>query len=513
MPHTKRICVSSAQKERVQVSGRLEMGLTKSEPLVLAMDVLRKASKRAFRLPISVRLTLWYGLSMLVLLGLFSGLMITTYHWNQHSLLHQRLFNAQSELLQDIDLEEGVPRLSPALGEREDEWRLGAPFGIYARLLSPGGAVWDQSANFEDRPAFRPLLPTGHRLQEVDLDWQGQPFRTMYVPVEQDERVAGWLEVSAQAPPPMHYRGAGWPVVGAMLITVLLGLLGGYFLARRALRPVVRLTAAANQINASALNIRLPADAQVRDELTDLAETFNTMLARLEASFERERRFTANAAHELLNPLASVQNEAEVTLRRPRTALEYQQTLRTILADAQRLGRLVEQLLDLARLEAGTEQQREAVDVAALCRQHLAPWKDRATRCQIALQFEGGHPVCVAVRAAHLETVLDNLLENAFKYTPAGRRVQVKVIHDQQHALLSVADTGIGFEPGTAERLFDRFYRAETAEVQAQSGNGLGLAIVQAIVRAYGGTLQATSGGLGEGSTFTVRFPLKMEAG
>jgi len=451
---------------------------------------------------------------MLVLLGLFSGLMITTYHWNQHSLLHQRLFNAQSELLQDIDLEAGVPRLDPLLAEREDELRLDAPFGIFVRLLSPEGAVWDQSANFENRSAFRPLLPAGHRLREVDLDWQGQPFRTMYVPVEQGDQVAGWLEVSGQAPPPtMHYHGAGWPVAGAMLITVVLGLMGGYVLARHAMRPVVRLTAAANQINASALDRRLPTDAQLRDELTDLAETFNTMLARLEASFERERRFTANAAHELLNPLASVQNEAEVTLRRPRAAHEYQQTLRTILTDAQRLGRLVEQLLDLARLEAGTEQQSKVVNVTALCRQHMATWEERATRCQIALRFEGDTSAFVAVRAMHLETVLDNLLENALKYTPAGGSVQVKVTRGENYALLSVADTGIGFEPGTAERLFDRFYRVDTAEVQTQSGNGLGLAIVQAIVRAYGGTLAATSAGLGEGSTFTVQFPLKRGTG
>lgn len=471
------------------------------------MEALDKTSKRAFRLPISIRLTLWYGLSMLVLLGLFSGLMVTTYHWNQHSLLHQRLFKAQSDLLQDIDLEEGVPRLDPALVEREDELRLDAPFGIYVRLLSPEGAVWEQSANFEKLPAFRPMVPSEQRIREVDLDWQGQPFRTMYVPVEWDDQVAGWLEVSGQTPP-MHYRGAGWSVALAMLITVVLALLGGYALAGHALRPVVRLTDAANQINASALNIRLPTDTHLSDELTDLAETFNTMLARLEASFERERRFTANAAHELLNPLAAVRNEAEVTLRRPRAAHEYQQTLHTILTDAQRLGRLVEQLLGLARLEAGTEKQSEVVDLTALCHQHIAAWEERAARCQVALRFEGSTPAFVAARAAHLETVLDNLLENALKYTPSGGWVQVSITQAQQHAILAVADSGIGFEPGTAERVFDRFYRAETSDVQAQPGNGLGLAIVQAIVRTYGGKLTATSAGLGQGSRFIVQFPL-----
>jgi two-component system OmpR family sensor kinase len=186
--------------------------------------------------------------------------------------------------------------------------------------------------------------------------------------------------------------------------------------------------------------------------------------------------------------------------------------LRTILTDTQRLGRLVEQLLDLARLEASAETQGEVADLAAIGRQQVAAWQERAAHRQITLTVENSKPVFVAVREAHLETLLDNLLKNALKYTPPGGWVKVEIKQERMYASLVVSDSGIGFEPDVAERLFDRFYRAETSEVQAQSGNGLGLAIVQAIVRAYGGKLTATSAGLGEGSRFTVQLPRREEA-
>lgn len=464
------------------------------------------STKGSFRLPISLRLTLWYGLSMLVLLALFSGLLLTSYHLNQHSLLHQRLFGTQSELIAQIDLKAGVPRLDPSLAQHEGALRMDAPFGTYVRLLSPEGAVLDQSANFHNQADLRPSLPAEPRIEEVSLHWQRRNFRAMYAPVLHSDELVGWLEVSAQSRGVEHQL-AGWPVAVAILFTMSLALLGGYLLARHALRPVVRLTEAANEINAAVLNIRLPTDAHLRDELTDLAETFNTMLARLQASFEREQRFTANAAHELLNPLAAVRNEAEVTLRRSRTPDEYQQTLQKILSDAQRLGRLVEQLLDLARLEAGSEIQGAPVKVAEVCREKQGEWEELAVGCGINLQCDVQEHVVVAMHRAHLETLFHNLLENALKYTSSGGWVTLSVAQEEDMACLAVGDSGIGFEPEIAEQLFDRFYRADTSDVQAHPGNGLGLAIVQAITRAYGGTLVAISAGPGQGSLFTVRIP------
>ncbi len=459
-----------------------------------------------FRLPISLRLTLWYGLSMLLLLGLFGGLLVTSLHWIQHIVLHQRLFKAQSDLVHHVVVEEGRPRITPALAELGGAFRAQGAFGTYVRLLSPEGQVWEQSVNYKDAVTFEPVLPEQPQIAEVDLEWQDLPFRAFYAPILSEDKLVGWLEVSGFAWQ-VQFHQVGAPVTMAILVTVLLALGGGYVLARRALKPVAQLTEAANRITASELNIRLPVDTRLRDELTDLAETFNTMIARLSTSFERERRFTADAAHELLNPLAAVRNEAEVALRRPRETAAYQQTLHTILTDVKRLGKMIEQLLQLARLDADADVQRETVEVSRLCREHVAQWEAAAQERQIRLGCRAEEEAFVAVHALHLDAVLDNLLENAVKYTPEGGWVEVAVEADDREVSLSVADSGIGFEPDVAGRLFDRFHRGATPDVHAQPGSGLGLAIVRAIVQAYGGSITAASEGPNRGSRFVVRFP------
>ena len=459
-----------------------------------------------FRLPISMRLTLWYGLSMLVLLGLFGGLLAASLHWNQHIVLHQRLFKAPSDLVQHVVVEAGGLKLSPALAELGGAFRAEGAFGTYVRLLSPEGRVLERSVNYKDSDVFAPVLPEQPRIAEVDLEWQGLPFRAFYAPILAEEELVGWLEVSGFAWQ-VQFHLVGVPMGFAILVTVLLALGGGYVLARRALRPVARLTDAANRITASELKIQLPVEKRWRDELTDLAETFNTMIARLGASFDRERRFTADAAHELLNPLAAVRNEAEVALRRPREAAAYQQTLRTILTDVERLGTMIEQLLQLARIDADADLQREAVELGRLSREAVARWHAAAADRQLRLACRAEQPAYVRANAIHLDTVLDNLLDNAVKYTPEGGTIDVAVASNATHVSLSVTDTGIGFDPDAAARLFDRFHRAAAPAVHAQPGSGLGLAIVQAIVQAYGGSITAFSEGPGQGSRFVVRLP------
>ena len=463
-------------------------------------------SSPRFRLPISLRLTLWYGLSMLVLLVLFGGLLVTSLHWNHHILLHQRLFKAQSDLVQHVSIEEGKPVLRPGIAELGGVFKTEGALGIYARLLSPEGDIWDRSYNFRENDAFEPALPGQPEMVEMDRTWQGQPIRSLYAPIRAEDTVVGWMEVSAYSLS-LEIHLISFPVGLAILVTVLLALGGGYVLARRALLPVTQLTEAANRITASELSIQLPVEKRWRDELTDLAETFNTMITRLGASFARERRFTADAAHELLNPLASVRNEAEVALRRPREPAAYQQTLSTILTDVERLGTMIEQLLELARIDADADIQRERLNMGALCQEATTRWQAAASDRQLDLTCRTAPTAFVRANVIHLEAVFDNLLENALKYTPAGGAVEVAVGGEGAFVSLVVTDSGIGFDPKAAERLFDRFHRAVTPDVHAQPGSGLGLAIVQAIVQAYGGSITASSEGLGCGSRFVVQIP------
>ncbi len=458
------------------------------------------------RLPISVRLTLWYGLSMVFLLGLFLVLMVTSFHWSQHLLLHQRLFQAQSELVPHVQFVDGVPQLSPPLSARSEAFRQAGNFGMYVRVLSPTGSIWDQTPNFAGAAPLTPVVPEQEALTEIEHHWQGAAVRSMYVPLMDGETLVGWLEASAFAWD-IHQHVPGASLLLSILLTVLVALGGGYVLARRALRPVARLTQAADALTASDLSIRLPMPDRLRDELTDLAATFNTMLERLETAFNRERRFTANAAHELLNPLAAIRNEAEVGLRQERTPAAYQQALAAIREDATRLGTMVEQLLLIARLDTEAAPAAEPVNLGALCEERAQMWQRRAEKHNLHLTLSTEADVTLIAYADHLGTALDNLLDNAVKYTPPGGSVTIFVRKTPDEAVLEVRDTGIGFDADTAPHLFNRFYRPDTPEVQAQAGSGLGLAIVQTIVQTYGGTVTAHSDGPGQGSVFTMRFP------
>ncbi|WP_243664558.1 sensor histidine kinase, partial [Rhodothermus marinus] len=229
------------------------------------------------------------------------------------------------------------------------------------------------------------------------------------------------------------------------------------------------------------LTARLPVPNGVRDELTELAETFNDLLARLAASLERERRFTDNAAHELLTPLSALRSELEVALRRPRQAAYYREVLEEALRDVERMTETVRGLLHLARLERTDAHERaRPTDLVERCQSRLKDWQVRFE--QAGLRFEAVLPehAWVCVVPEYLDEVLDNLLSNACKYTPPGGQVRLEVHRLDGQIRLRVTDNGIGFDPAEAAHLFDRFYRGRSAE--GRPGSGLGLAIVRAIV-------------------------------
>ena len=462
---------------------------------------------------ISARLTIWYGVSFLILSGLMVGILVTSFLANQHALLQHRLFSEQNKLIVEVMGEAEAPAFVPALSQRTGAYRVADPFGMYVRLLSPEGKVLDQSANFSGRVAFDPVLPSSRTDMTIrDLTWENQWLRSMYVPLhDEDETLKGWLEVSGYewdlSHPMLELR---WPFILSIVFTMILASLGGYGLARRALKPVALLTKAANEIKATDLSVRLPVNTPVQDELTELAKTFNSMLARLEASFDLDRRFTANAAHELLNPLTNLRNKAEVARRRPRNVAAYQRILDTMLLDILRMGSLVEGLLQLSRAEALDGSCQERFDLSTLCVARVARIQSKAEKQNIDLQHYIKPQVFISAHAAHLETVLDNLLENALKYTHQGGTITVKLSTGTHLVRLAISDTGIGFSDAERDQLFNRFFRSGAPEVQAQQGCGLGLALVRTLVETYGGIVSGYSKGKSQGSTFEVSFPLSL---
>jgi heavy metal sensor kinase len=293
-------------------------------------------------------------------------------------------------------------------------------------------------------------------------------------------------------------------LMGPLALASALG--GGYLLARKALAPVERIAATADEMTAVRLHQRL-AVANPDDELGRLAQTLNGMIARLERSFEEIRRFTADAAHELRTPLSVLRNEAEVALRNPRDPEHYRQVLEGQIDEVARLSRLVEQLLFLCREDSGSAR----VEHQAICwdrvihgvadHMHVV-----AEEKGVTLDVADLAPCRVQGDEDHLRRLLFNLLDNAIKYTPAGGRVTVRTECLNGRASLRVSDTGVGISPEHLPRVFDRFYRVDPARGRETGGLGLGLAISRAIAESHGGTLEIEST-LGQGTRLTLTLP------
>jgi heavy metal sensor kinase len=295
----------------------------------------------------------------------------------------------------------------------------------------------------------------------------------------------------------------------AIPLVLLLGSYGGLLLANQALRPVDRITRAAEQLAAGDLTERVPEPAKM-DEIGRLAATFNHMISRLQAAFERQKQFTSDASHELRTPLAVMRGDIEITLRRERTAEEYKRALESSLEEIVRLSRLVEDLLTLARGDAGSvELRREPVDLSKLCQQMVEYISPLADQKEQTLGYDGPEAaVMICADLLRLKQLLLNLLDNAIKYAEPHDRITLGLKSEEKDAVITVSDTGRGIPPEDLPHIFDRFFRrsAKTADRSA-TGFGLGLSIVKWIVDSHGGKIEAQSEP-GKGTTFTVRLPL-----
>lgn len=465
------------------------------------------------RLSISLRLTVGYALTLALLLGAFAVFSYLRFHEGLHRDFEHHLAHETRALRPFVVLTADGPTLPEAERIEAVAVRTGGTHGTYVRLLDAAGRVRYESPNFAGMPPLETPLPATGAVFARSRTWNGMPARLLYTPLpEAPGQPVGWLVVTGfewslhQELDRLASTLALGTLVG-MLLSVVLGL----WLGRRALRPVARMTDAANHIGSTDLQARLPVADGVHDELTDLAEAFNGLIGRLDEAVKHEKRFAANAAHELLTPLASLRTAAEVALRRDRTAEEYRRVLAGAVEEATRLSDVVDGLLALARAEKRPSQEG-ATDLAQRASEVTVAMAERARSKEIDLSIAGDGHVWAGIGDVAARTALANLLDNALKYTPAKGRVQVRVVARGADAVVQVTDTGIGLSSSDASRVFDRFFRASTADVHAQTGSGLGLSVVQSLALAHGGAVHVESTGPGHGSTFTLSVPLAQPA-
>jgi heavy metal sensor kinase len=282
------------------------------------------------------------------------------------------------------------------------------------------------------------------------------------------------------------------------------GCLLGWFLAGKALEPVLSVARAAQRISGSNLSLRIPTrDAE--DELDFLIATFNRMIERLETSFQQIRQFSTDVSHELRTPLTALRGQLEVALLTAKTTEQHREAILDSLQDIERLSQIVRALLQLSQAESGQLTLRKAaLDLGEAAQSMAEQFQVLADEAGVRLTAETESIVTDADRV-QVERLLSNLLSNAIKYTPAGGRVLLKVSRMGENAEIAVEDTGGGIPPEHLPHIFDRFYRVpgQTPE----RGLGLGLSFVAWIAKAHGGAV-AVESEPGKGTRFTVRFPL-----
>jgi signal transduction histidine kinase len=299
----------------------------------------------------------------------------------------------------------------------------------------------------------------------------------------------------------IHWLGAVPPLI-SLGLWALAAAIGRHF-ARRALAPLTLMAESARAMPFD--DGRLPSPG-TGDELEDFARSFNGLLDRQRVALERQKQFTGQASHQLRTPLAAVIAAIEVTRRRGRTVEEHERVLARLHDDATRLWRIVEALLFLARADAEAElPDLERLDLAAWAGDHLRAWSGHERAADLHVEGCDGDPPWTRAHRPLLGQLLDNLLENACKYSGPGTPITVRAWGEPGTVALSVEDRGSGIPAGDLPRVFEPFYRAESARLLGHPGVGLGLAVAERIAATHGGTISAESEP-GRGSRFVVRL-------
>lgn len=469
------------------------------------------------------QLMFWYSF-VFALLMVFSGLLFyTRLQTTLAASLDTELQLQAQQIAGDITYEQGegitahdatadLPGFNPSSKVQHSPPPADVSLDILVRVLDKKGAP------LRTTPAFYALIiPPQSVTQPLHgLPWQGtistvdgQAVRLYSRALVADNEIFGVVQVGTtltQVDTTLQDVSVELLLLAPFMLT--LGGLISYWLTTRAFMPIERLIKTARKIKAGDLRQRVPVP-RPHDEVRDLALTLNEMIEHLEQAFARQQRFVADASHELRTPVAVIRNKADMALMQIFPPDEHLIVFRSIYHETERLGHLISNLLELARLDEGqVRQKKEVVRLDHLVRAVAEMTEPLATEHQVSMQVEATEPVRVYGDEARLLEVVMNLTENAILYNNSEGTISLSVKSEDDQALLVVRDTGIGIAPEHIPHLVERFYRADPARTHTTGGNsGLGLAIVDGIVRAHGGSLSIESQ-LGQGSTFTVALPV-----
>ena len=465
-------------------------------------------SRRPWSLSIALRLTAWYALSAFALIFAATAFL----YW----VLATNLVREDARLLvDDLDTVRMLVRAAPAGNWPRPLFSRGSAPGdreLYVRLLNPRGAVVVETGGMGQElpppaPTFLAAIRSSNGAGADVLSSSGERFQVLTAP----DAAVGYVQVAVNRSDEEHllalYRARlGW-VLSLSLVTCTVV---GFLIARAGMRPIQRIGRTAERIGSSTLHERIPI-AGLPAELSILAETFNTMLDRLEDSFARASRFSDDVAHELRTPIHNLRGEIEVALARPRTPSEYSEVLSSCLEESGRLSRVIQSLLFLARADNATEPlQRESVDVDRELRAVAEFYEASASEAGITLVVVA-QPTHAMLNRTLFQQAVGNLVSNALAHTPHGGSVSIEARRDDGGLWIAVADTGCGISCAELPHVFDRFYRVDPARTGSEHNIGLGLSVVKSIVERHGGCAEIASE-LGRGAEVRLHFPTTPQA-
>jgi signal transduction histidine kinase len=457
---------------------------------------------------IRTRLTAWY------LAVLAAGLIIlaASSWYGMRAIVIRDVDGELLDRIHNVEKLLAQPDTSPDLSEPgaalRERFSLAAAADLVQVSDDQGGWLYRSPALEHNGVGLRPLTQLGPEPVFELLDVAGETTR--FATIKLSVRGHLWI---VQVGESIQELTVALDQFGRLLRWLIPGLLafagaGGYWISRRALQPVDRITAAAESISIDNLGGQLSVPRS-GDELQRLSETLNRMLARLNESVQRISQFTADASHELRAPLSIIRATAELAVQGQRSSTESREDMMIILAEAERVTRLIDSLLLLARADAGEDGlQRELTDLPTVLRQAVEQCRAQADKKKLNLRTSGGEePVAVMADADAMRRLFVIVIDNAVKYTPDGGQIDVRLAAGAEEAIVSVTDTGIGIADKDLPHIFDRFWRADKVRSRGMGGAGLGLSIARWISDRHGWSIHARPMP-GAGTEFTVTIPL-----
>ncbi|MCS7281317.1 MAG: ATP-binding protein [Desulfobacterota bacterium] len=461
-------------------------------------------------LPIKWKLALWYGSILGLVLIAFSVWVYVYYKTSLEQSIDRKL-KSIADVLSSSIVDTSAPTIFGNFESYLENIFGRKPKGKVIQILDASGKIGAQMSDLETQ-----TLPISYKSLEKALSGiatyetigeKGSRLRIITLPIIENGKVVSIVQVGTSLED--YYESLSKLIV-VMAISIpsalIFTLIGGYFLAKKSLRPVDQIRKAAIKISSSNLDEKIDVGGR-RDELGKLAETFNEMIERLRDSFQRINQFSLDVSHELKTPLAIMKGETEVALRKERDKEEYQRILRSNLEEIDRMTKIIDDLLFLSKAETNNlPLVKEPVALHDLITDVCLDMKSYAEEKGVNLEIGYLEDVSILGDELKLRRMLVNIIDNGIKYTNPGGKVEVTSYVENGYARIDVKDTGIGISETDIKYIFDRFYRADKSR-RRESGTGLGLSISKWIAEAHNGMIEVKSTPR-LGSTFSVRLPI-----